>query len=317
MMVHTTGAGGLLRQVRDGDEHSAQFADLAGQPLLHWSVSQLAALAAPLGRLVHEWAGSWGLAGVDAASVVADSADTLPPADRQWHALHAEGMRARAWIAAPEGGRDAATAAAALVQHALFGVRPAPASQLSHGEEPVADVIGRAAWTDLLALLVQALRLEPAPATVLLPAPPPDAGDRRAWSGAVLVRLPLPLPEQPWHLLLNGACVTQLSAAAPLPPAVPQEQGRRPVPLLQAMQAQTMPLRAELRGPELTLGSLRALAPGDVIMLPHALDQPLVLSGADGEVVCRGYLGQQQGWRALELLANPTPRKPAARGQAD
>ncbi|SHN17915.1 Type III flagellar switch regulator (C-ring) FliN C-term [Duganella sacchari] len=324
-MAPTASAGTPLRPVREGDASMAQFADLAGQPLLHWSTAQLEGLAMQLGSLLHGWAASWGLDGIDASHAShtsATSADAAgqpsdPPgaalAGQAWLALHADGARTRAWIAAPGAARSAAEQASSLVQLALFGARPAAASM--HDEPAVAEVIGRAAWDDFQAVLRRGLRLE-TPASAGVPASSPDGDDRRLWSGAVLLTLPLAQAGQaPWQLLINGACATQLCTAAPARAAPPP--AARPVPLLRALREQALPLRAELSGPELTLGSLRALAVGDVLLLPHALDQPLTLSGAGGQPVCRGFLGQQHGQRALALLANPATDKPAARGRTD
>lgn len=283
--------------------HAAGFGDAGAQPLRHWTDAQLAGLAALLGLAQRAWADGWGLDRVDVLEAAAEGADGPPPADHgAWLALHAADTAARAWIAPPPG----APAATGLLRQALFDAAPEAALSLSADIAGVSHQVCETAWTDLRAMLADALRLVPAAAPAA-PAAAIGPDDCRPWSGAVLVRLPM--PGSAWRLLLNGACVAQLAAPAPAPRRTP---AAAPTALLTALRDQPLTLRAALGGVEMTLGGLRSLAVGDVIRLPHALDEPLSLIDADGRAVCPAFLGSQRGWRALELLAAPAPPKPAA-----
>jgi flagellar motor switch protein FliM len=72
-------------------------------------------------------------------------------------------------------------------------------------------------------------------------------------------------------------------------------------PLRQALSTQRIGIRAQLASLELDLGSLQSLEIGNVIPLPHSLDQPLNVISESGVLLCAAHLVQQHGMRALEL----------------
>lgn len=267
-------------------------------PLLAWSDAQLEQLGAALGLACQDWRRDWGLAsgGAEAGAMTAERMAALAPLD--WQALHAVGADApRAWLALAAPGPAPApggTGGQQALRDEMFG---APAQCLvDHGVAQIAAELADAAWRDGLERMARAARVAPG-----MTGGRPTPGDCGAWSGAVLLRWAL--AGHDLLLLLNGLCVRQL--VAPVRAVAPAPS---PTPLRQALRHERTELRAELKGAELSLGGLRALAPGDVIVLPHALDEALSLVGADGRPVCRGYLGQQHGHRVLELLAPQRPR---------
>lgn len=70
----------------------------------------------------------------------------------------------------------------------------------------------------------------------------------------------------------------------------------------EALAALPTRLHVELSGVEITLGQIQSLALGDVLLLPHPLTQPLHVVATQGQSICAGYLGQQQGHKAIELV---------------
>jgi hypothetical protein len=130
------------------------------------------------------------------------------------------------------------------------------------------------------------------------------------WSGAVV--LALDWGGVRWVLHLNAFAVEQvlISSGAPAASAQPQVQATEPsslVPLASALRSQKVTVRLDLDPISLSLGQLQSLAPGDVITLTHALEQPALLrlqsrQGMDaGEPLCTGWLGQSQGRLGVEL----------------
>lgn len=133
------------------------------------------------------------------------------------------------------------------------------------------------------------------------------------WSGAVV--LALDWGGVRWVLHLNASAVEQVLASCGELSAGSRDQAegavRKPlvplVPLASALHSQTVTVRLELNPISLSLGQLQSLAPGDVITLTHALEQPALLrlqsrQGMDaGELLCTGWLGQSQGRLGVEL----------------
>ena len=130
------------------------------------------------------------------------------------------------------------------------------------------------------------------------------------WSGAVV--LALDWGGVRWVLHLNASAVEQVLASCGELGAGSRDQAegavRKPlVPLASALHSQTVTVRLELDPISLSLGQLQSLAPGDVITLTHALEQPALLrlqsrQGMDaGELLCTGWLGQSQGRLGIEF----------------
>ncbi|NVE01854.1 FliM/FliN family flagellar motor C-terminal domain-containing protein [Massilia sp. BJB1822] len=101
------------------------------------------------------------------------------------------------------------------------------------------------------------------------------------------------------HCVLNDALVAQLGGAA-LPPAAAPPLGR--VDYRQVLAGTALRLPVSVGGAELSLGSLRTLAPGDVIRLDALADQPLRIAGPQGGALLAGYLGLAEQSVALEVL---------------
>ncbi|WP_279212112.1 FliM/FliN family flagellar motor C-terminal domain-containing protein [Delftia acidovorans] len=130
------------------------------------------------------------------------------------------------------------------------------------------------------------------------------------WSGAVV--LALDWGGVRWVLHLNASAVEQVLASRGElgTGSRGQDDGavrKSLVPLASALHSQTVTVRLELNPISLSLGQLQSLAPGDVITLTHALEQPALLrlqsrQGMDaGELLCTGWLGQSQGRLGVEL----------------
>lgn len=118
----------------------------------------------------------------------------------------------------------------------------------------------------------------------------------QAWSGDVLLQLHW--CGMDWPLCLPGEAVARLAppCVVPEPPRVAQ------VNLGEALEEHVLEAHVTLAPVTLRLGDLATLAIGDVVTLPHTLDQPLHLTVQDGQTpLCSGWLGQRHGLKALEL----------------
>jgi hypothetical protein len=123
---------------------------------------------------------------------------------------------------------------------------------------------------------------------------PPEAF--RAWSGGV--RVPMPGFDD-LALYLAGPTVARMNP----PRRSPTSAGKVPLTVLTAAAVRTsVPVTAQLHPVELTLGQIRSLQVGDVVVLPHALEQPLRVVPGHGAVLCEAYLGRSGSHRSLELL---------------
>jgi flagellar motor switch protein FliM len=143
----------------------------------------------------------------------------------------------------------------------------------------------------------------------------PDRAVFQPWSGGVLLSLPNAGALLP-SLLLNPQCVRVLLGSQASHPMVPERARRAPpitVTVEQALAGHTLPIQAELAGCELDLGTLQSLRLGDIVPLPHALDEPLLVSTPVYGTFCAGFLGRQAGSKAIELLRETRPihRTPA------
>jgi hypothetical protein len=257
----------------------------AAMPLRCWSDAQLAQVEGLFAACWRAWTAAWQLAapaGVVRASRIEDWAG-----QRQlgWQALHCGAHHERrAWLALEQ--LDRTPAPAQLLSDALFD---APASGA------IAAEVGQAAWRDLLQSVAQAAGI--AGAADGSAGMAPTGSDCGPWCGAL--QLELPLRGASVSVLLGGSCV----AALVTPPAAcaPGTPPRRPA---LALARQQLWLQAALAPVELSLGSLQRLAVGDVVVLPHPLGEALIVTGADGGQLCSAHLGQQAGYRALELLSS-------------
>lgn len=192
---------------------------------------------------------------------------------------------------------------------ALFGSQSEPSvTGEAAGIAEVAAEVAKSAWADLWRRIGAALQITVAtdtPSThpdylsTLLPAPQCF----QPWSGAVLVSLHW--CGQELRILLGGSEMEVfLRHQKAMPAHLAAEKGPL-APLWEAVSPLACAVRAELEPVELTLGAVKALRIGDVIELPHRLDNPLLAKTATGELLCEAFLGKAGTYRAIELLRSP------------
>jgi hypothetical protein len=287
-----------------------------------WSEADLMQLTKSFDLARQRWRSEWldGLApsSADGANagiicVLAHQADDAAAAGKsEWQALFPElesgdtaaAIDSQVWI-------DTGPVSSAVLQAILFGTemkQPASAKTVPS----VATEMIHAAWHDCIKELRKSLTQGSLDRSDDSPQLPfglhrgidnlPPSHHLLAWSGAVSVSLP-------WHGLLlrlhigPGRVAALLQSDERMQAAKTRAGNDVPlVPLHQAIEKKTTSLRLELAAVELDLGSLQALVLGDVIPLPHRLDQPLQVLAEDGSPLCAAYLGQQQGMRAIELF---------------
>lgn len=232
-----------------------------------WSDRALGQVAARLGQAVDAWRTAWGCAAP--ASV--------------------ECVREHEWKGAAR--YRSAPALRASVFDALFGPRPVS----STGDELAADRLADVAASELQ----ETLR-----AASLLPSLAIDDGAAapraRPWSGVVIAAISCAGIRV--VLRLEPAGVAAMLAAEGRPQGrAPREDAPPLATLADALYARTVRVRTTLAAGDLDIGSLQALALGDVIRLPHSLDQPLAVQAGGSTLPCGAYLGQRNGRRAIEL----------------
>lgn len=244
-----------------------------------WSAAELQTLAQALAPELHAFASQWGLSQAPASPKCRAfaAADTGP-----W----AQVEEAAAWL--PETAR-------AVLGQAAFG---------EHSDGPhtrAAQQVLAQMYDDLLATLRRLLRESSFP-----PACTPQEAWQRwgAWSGWVIVDLPLPVP---LPLLLDARSVTALVGTTASPnPVAEGVSAPELVPVETAAAAHRLRVNVGLAPFELAIGSLRELRVGDVLRLPHALDAPMRVTAPDGQPLCEAYLGKRHVHKAAQLV-RPTP----------
>jgi hypothetical protein len=266
-------------------------------PLLHWDGQALAFVADKVGQALQQWRADWAPASAggtpQASAWVAASHGGTGPALR----LHADtpaAAQAGAWLVcettAP-GGR--VPQPVQLVGRQVYG------AGAEAGAGSIASELCGEALAQLAGMLRTVLALDAgadagfAPSAVADTLPHPAF---REWAGGV--RVPLPGFDG-LVLYLSGPAVSRMA---------PPKRAHSPAgkvaltPLSQAAGQARLVLRVQLQSVELTLGQITSLQAGDVVILPHALEDPLQLVSGTGAVLCQAYLGQTASRRALELL---------------
>lgn len=256
----------------------------SAQGLIWWPDAQLRHLERHIENALAPETAGWLGASRCGCAVVARLAHESTVNELPWRTLGVYNDSA-AWIA---WGRDDASHLAQL----MFGSKV-------DGVTEFAGAIADRAFASITRALRSALRLA-VPADT---SRQPSRDLFRPWSGGIVIEVARPFA---MHLLLEPGCV---HPALPLARAEPFERTRAPlVDMKHAIGAQRAAFRVELEGRELDLGSLASLRVGDVLPLPHNLDDPLLLCSAEGETICAGHLGQQGGVKALELAKHlPAP----------
>ncbi|MFZ6876360.1 FliM/FliN family flagellar motor switch protein [Undibacterium sp. Di27W] len=187
------------------------------------------------------------------------------------------------------------------VQEALF----ADAGSTIGGSKSKGNIgksVASCAWEDYLVKLTELL----VPANTDIKIDSPAQHLYKAWSGAVQVHLQ-------WcgmtlMLLLSQTCVEQLlgkdllNAEAEKRSISHKPPKSKLAPLMQAMQHKKVRIRVELSPCEIEIGNLQQIQVGDVIPLPHGLEQALQVKFASGEILCQAYLGVQGQKKAIEIM---------------
>jgi flagellar motor switch/type III secretory pathway protein FliN len=259
-----------------------------------WSDAALLVAAGNLRRTLDPWAAGWGLSVHEVQACNAALAGAMP-APAEQHELAAGA--ARLW----HGGGHAIGAMAAL----LFACPPDEASRSA-----LAGELAAGAWQDLLEALASGLSGD-------VPVAPRDSTDvERAWSGAVRIDVELrgAGPASRFSLRLNEALAAAWCAApTKVPDARPAPQRAGLAALAEVVAPRPVRVSVHLAPVELDLGTLQSLAVGDVIRLPHRLDDPLHVGVDLGDEpsrtpLCRAHLAQRDGRLAAELVTSTPAR---------
>jgi hypothetical protein len=213
-----------------------------------------------------------------------------PSANQQaWVSLGARGERA-AWVQARPDDVEA-------VLHTLFPTESGHNASVSvHG---IAYAVAAKAHCALIETLRARLGLD-APGCEA----EPDAALFKPWSGSVLISVALP-GRCAIAVLLNSATARSILARDGRPkkePFEPQTACAPLDPVSQALAGRRLLLRVGLSSCELDIGTLESLRVGDIVPLPHSLDTPLAVSTVQGVHICAGFLGCQDGVKAIELV---------------
>jgi hypothetical protein len=164
--------------------------------------------------------------------------------------------------------------------------------------------VAEKAWNDLLSALGILLKISgPAPFDVNSNDQSDLSGlpacQNKPWSGAV--RFTVTYRSMSFELQIPADRVAML-LQLPRPHTKAAGIDAFPItPLRHALNTQRIGIRAQLASLELDLGSLQSLAIGNVIPLPHSLDQPLRVISENDVLLCVAHLVQHEGARALEL----------------
>jgi hypothetical protein len=278
------------------------------RPLRWWSRTALDAAAAAFAPAWQAWGAGWDLAAGRAVAVNAFDPGDDAPAVTRWQRC----PQGAAWL-----GLTATTAPAELLAGLLFGdAATTPHDTAERGS--LAATVGAAAWADLLAafgLALPTLRSDAsqprAGASAATQEPSPPAAGWQAWSGAVEIRFGFADCDGA-VLVLHLPAPTAAALLAAQAPVAPKAALPRLEPLEQAFARRSIRVAVELAGLQIDIGTLQSLRTGDVLTLPHRLDEPLRLClprkslphGAD-TALCPVLLGARDGKRAVELMRDP------------
>lgn len=267
----------------------------SASPLAWWTRAQLDAVATHIRGAWTKCARDWMAAPrpMDAGFGCGPVHEAPQRAGARWELLGHRGA-ASAWL-------DTDGDITQRIQDLLFGPDHAPAQP--------APGVARAVAVRATEALQESLRI-----CLHIDAPghaspgAPEAHEFKPWSGSLILSLPGARGAS-IVLLLNGACARILLPAAAAAAAVPPSDEGRPklVELRDALAGRSLTLRVELSPCELDLGSLQTLRVGDIIPLPHPLEEPLRVSTAAGSPFCAGFLGRRGGSKALELVREHAP----------
>lgn len=179
----------------------------------------------------------------------------------------------------------------AQLQYLMFG------ADHGSGPEPLAQATGEAALLALSRALADAVITDGAAG--VSPSPPPSSTWRHA-SGALLVVLQVGRLE--CHAVLNCAATARLAREVVTATQLPLA----PVDLAAVLAPVPVRLPVCLGTARVDLGGLASLAPGDVIRVGAAADDPLRIRapGTRGTALFDGYLGKIGKTMALEVVSH-------------
>ncbi|WP_050465680.1 FliM/FliN family flagellar motor switch protein [Herbaspirillum autotrophicum] len=273
------------------------------RPLKWWPDTALAEVETVFLKLVTAWRQAWVDDVTDSPAVGevkvwrAHEFAVDTQTSSEWSRLSGLPEDTDAWIQGP--GKMADTF------FALFPGASEIAVAARHKSVLMAD-IADLAWMELLERIMDVLspgnRVAEASYQTVDAAIPGHHG--RPWSGALRVTLSL-TREIHIALHLGPGCASSLCSPSTGMLATPVV-ATAPEPLIaveQAIDLHNTRLSVELAPVEISLGSLQALAIGDVLVLPHALKQALDVRNEHDVTLCQAYLGQHGGMRAVELVA--------------
>lgn len=283
------------------------------RPLRWWTAQQLGVVNVALVAARMAWRQAWIDDAVMSSDEVTDVAITPGHGDvfrtdlacRCWRPLYAAPDEMEIWIA---GGHVVPTEMFAI----LFGMPSGTQSSRAASTDGMTADLAHAAWEGLLQHIQQAFSVNgeacsglPAQTVTSLP-----AEHFLPWSGALHVVLPL---RQELSVLLHIAPgrVAACSGNAGAQPISAQECGDRAqlIAVEQAIASRPERVHAMLTPVDITLGQLQSLRVGDVLLLPHSLEQRLQVQNDQAMTLCHAHLGQVDGQRALALIRNPMPDK--------
>jgi len=288
------------------------------RPLRCWSALQVRQVCSLLEAELARWCAAWGwprpvhVRPAPLESLDSENADVA--AAVAWSMLHAAATYdAQVWIGLP---RNAVAEVRSILLGADANARLPQTPDSVAGLPFVASMassLAQRAWNDHLEGLRRMLAEPESPSSGTPQAPAdvsawPDAlvAWKRAWSGAL--RIEVSLLTGPCTLVLGCERVAAiLGGTTHTRRAFPKSAQAALVSLRDALSRRTFKLTADLGAVELSLGDLRSLRAGDVIPLPHALDQPLAVRSGSGPVLCRAWLGRQGSRRALRLERQESP----------
>lgn len=283
-----------------------------GTPLRHWRPVDRDRIVDAIAGAFTEWEKAWGVLAPDAPS-------SRPRCDSWEEASAASPPLPERWVPMPGPGGgtwwaiDGTAEVPSAVEAALFAGDLAERERGENLAQNLAQTIAVQASEDLGVRLSAALRM-PARSGHEDPGGAPDRAVLRPWMGTLVIRRPLGAADL--ILLLTGSIVDAcLPARAPPARSAPVAQGKLAMPL-RGLAARNVRLLFQLEPLELTVGSLAALTPGDVLCTRHRLDRGLVVRAQTDEghvpqAIGSAFLGKLGAAVAVELYPLE-PRSPGA-----
>ena len=278
---------------------------MSARPLRWWSSARLAQAALGIERAWLRWCADWDVpAGAVWVGNACEGAVTDHVEDA-WRPV--SGSAGCLWLACGE--HDSTVS----LRELLF---PGVSTTAGNCQLPgtMATGVAHAAWDELARALLEVVSAGAPNADA--PAQEPDRGgppaaDARPWSGALRIRMQSERePANPIDAHLRGPWVESfMSACRPSQPFGTERSSPPIVPWTAAFASHRLRLRIELDEVALALGTLQSLTCGDVLTLPHRLDEPLRVRlaradrrGIPAAALCDAALGARRGHRAVELL---------------